>query len=212
MPLRLAVGAALAVLALAAGTGIAAPAATATPPVSDVAAIQARLAALHYLAPNAVSGKIDGPTRQALLAFQGWEGLPRNGIAGPATRARLAGARVPQAGSRVGRRIEVHIDRQVALLVAGARVARVVHVSTGAVATPTPTGRFRVFRKERESWSVPFRVWLPWASYFSGGVALHGHRTVPAYPASHGCVRIPLSEAAAVYAFARLGVTVAVLP
>jgi len=35
---------------------------------------------------------------------------------------------------------------------------------------------------------------------------------VPAYPASHGCVRIPLSEAAAVYAFARLGVTVAVLP
>jgi lipoprotein-anchoring transpeptidase ErfK/SrfK len=73
-------------------------------------------------------------------------------------------------------------------------------------------GRFRVFRKERQSWSVPFRVWLPWASYFSGGVALHGHRTVPAHPASHGCVRIPLSEAAAVYAFARLGVTVAVLP
>jgi lipoprotein-anchoring transpeptidase ErfK/SrfK len=212
MPSRLPVGVALAALALAAGASAAAPAATATPPASGVAAIQARLAALHYLAPSAVSGTIDGPTRQALLAFQGWEGLPRNGIAGPATRARLTAARVPKAGPGVGLRIEVHIDRQVALLVDGARVVRAVHVSTGAAATPTPVGRFRVFRKERESWSVPFRVWLPWASYFSGGVALHGHRTVPAYPASHGCVRIPLSEAAAVYAFARLGVTVAVLP
>ena len=212
MSSRLPVGVALAALALAAGAGVAAPPATATPTVSGVAAIQARLAALRYLAPNAVSGTIDGPTRQSLLAFQGWEGLPRNGIAGPATRARLAAARVPKAGLGIGPRIEVHVDRQVALLADDARVVRVVHVSTGAVATPTPMGRFRVFRKERESWSVPFRVWLPWASYFSGGVALHGHRTVPAYPASHGCVRIPLSEAAAVYAFARLGVTVAVLP
>jgi lipoprotein-anchoring transpeptidase ErfK/SrfK len=85
---------------------------------------------------------------------------------------------------------------------------RVIHVSTGASSTPTPTGRFRVYRKERESWSVPYRVWLPWASYFSGGVALHGYPEVPPYLASHGCVRIPLSEAPTVYSFARLGVAV----
>jgi lipoprotein-anchoring transpeptidase ErfK/SrfK len=94
------------------------------------------------------------------------------------------------------------------LLVRKARVVRAIHVSTGASGTPTPSGRFRVYRRERESWSKPFRVWLPWASYFSGGVALHGYPDVPAYPASHGCVRIPLSEAHTVYAFARLGISV----
>ena len=84
------------------------------------------------------------------------------------------------------------------------KLPRAIHVSTGAPGTPTPTGRFRVYRKQRESWSVPFRVWLPWASYFSAGFALHGYADVPPFPASHGCVRIPLSEAPTVYAFARL--------
>ena len=29
--------------------------------------------------------------------------------------------------------------------------------------------------------------------YFNGGIAIHGATSVPAYPASHGCVRIPMS-------------------
>jgi lipoprotein-anchoring transpeptidase ErfK/SrfK len=176
--------------------------------VSSVTALQARLAALGYLAPAGVSGRMDESTRQAVLAFQGWEGLGRDGVVGPATRARLVWARRPGAGSGRGSRIEINVARQVALLVRGARVVRAIHVSTGASGTPTPTGRFRVYRKERESWSAPFRVWLPWASYFSGGVALHGYPDVPPYAASHGCVRIPLSEAQTVYAFARLGISV----
>jgi lipoprotein-anchoring transpeptidase ErfK/SrfK len=29
--------------------------------------------------------------------------------------------------------------------------------------------------------------------YFNGGVAVHGYPSVPAYPASHGCVRVSLA-------------------
>ena len=32
-------------------------------------------------------------------------------------------------------------------------------------------------------------------SYFSSGYAVHGSESVPAYPASHGCVRIPMFAA-----------------
>ena len=173
--------------------------------------MQARLAALGYLARTAVTGKMDDATRQAVVAFQAWEGLERTGLVDTPTRALLPTAGRPVAPPGLGSRIEVDLTRQVALLARGARVIRVVHVSTGAPGTPTPSGRFRVYRKERQSWSVPFHVWLPWASYFAGGVALHGSADVPAYPASHGCVRIPLSEAPVVYAFARLGVSVHVV-
>jgi lipoprotein-anchoring transpeptidase ErfK/SrfK len=58
---------------------------------------------------------------------------------------------------------------------------------------------------------VPFRVWLPSAGYFTRGVAFHGYREVPTHPASHGCVRVPLTEAPTVYGFARLNVPIRVV-
>ena len=67
-----------------------------------------------------------------------------------------------------------------------------------------------MFRKELKSWSVPFQVWLPYASYFNNGIAFHEYPDVPVYPASHGCVRVPAPEAPGVYRFAKLGTTVIV--
>jgi lipoprotein-anchoring transpeptidase ErfK/SrfK len=81
---------------------------------------------------------------------------------------------------------------------------RAIHVSTGAGGA-TPLGRFSVYRKELMSWSVPFQTWMPYASYFYGGYAMHAYPSVPAYPASHGCVRLPAVEAPGVYAFASFG-------
>ena len=48
---------------------------------------------------------------------------------------------------------------------------------------------------------------MPYANYFHGGYALHGYpdSEVPAYPASHGCVRIPMDFALEVYDFLRIG-------
>ena len=83
-------------------------------------------------------------------------------------------------------------------------------IAVGRVGLETPAGTFKVFRKELQSWSVPFQVWLPYASYFNNGIAFHEYPDVPAYPASHGCVRVPSPGAPGVYKFAKLGTTVIV--
>ena len=67
-----------------------------------------------------------------------------------------------------------------------------------------------MFRKEVNSWSVPYQVWLPWASYFNAGIAFHGYLDIPPHPASHGCVRVPEPEAEHLYDFARIGTPVIV--
>ena len=174
--------------------------------------VQARLAKLAYLPRRAVDGVAGYQTQQGVIAFQAWSGLERDGVVGPATSAALATARRPK--PRPGgpaRRIEVYRDRGVTLLVEGGRTKRAIHVSSGAPGTPTPSGRYSVFRKELQSWSLPFQTWLPYASYFNQGIAFHEYPDVPAYPASHGCVRVPAPEAPGVYDFAALGTVVVVL-
>jgi peptidoglycan hydrolase-like protein with peptidoglycan-binding domain len=173
--------------------------------------LQERLAKLQYLPRSAVDGEYGYRTQQAVMAFQSWEGLARDGVVGPQTRAALAKAKAPKPGnSGPARRVEVHRAKGVALLIANGRVKRAIHTSSGAPATPTPAGTFQVFRKELKSWSVPFQVWLPYASYFTGGIAFHEYPDVPPFPASHGCVRVPAPEAQIVYRFAKLGTTVVV--
>ena len=178
---------------------------------SSVRSLQERLAKLKYLPKGAVDG-IDGyRTRQAVTAFQAWEGLQRDGIAGPQTMAALATAKRPKPkGDGPSKRLEVYRDKGVTLLVKKDRTKRAVHTSSGAPGYATPAGTFEVFRKEVNSWSVPYQVWLPWASYFNAGIAFHAYPDVPAYPASHGCVRVPEPEAEHLYDFARIGTTVIV--
>jgi lipoprotein-anchoring transpeptidase ErfK/SrfK len=174
--------------------------------------LQERLADLEYLPRSAVDGEDGYRTQQAVMAFQAWEGLDRDGVAGPITQAALRKAKAPKPGKGgPSRRIEVYRDKGVALLIAHDRVKRAIHVSSGAPGTSTPAGTFEVYRKENPSWSVPFQVWLPYASYFTGGIAFHEYPDVPPYPASHGCVRVGSPEAPGVYRFAKLGTAVIVL-
>ncbi len=173
--------------------------------------IQTGLAGLGYLPSSAVDGLDGYRTQQAVIAFQAWEGLDRDGVVGPATTAALAAARRPQpSGKKPGRRVEVYREKGVALLIRNGRTRRAIHVSTGAGANATPSGRYAVFRKELRSWSVPFSTWLPFASYFNQGIAFHEYPDVPAYSASHGCVRVPAPEAPGVYAFAKISTVVLV--
>jgi hypothetical protein len=177
----------------------------------DVAGVQRRLGALGYLPANAVTGAWDSRTKQAVLAFQSWHGLARDGAVGPQTIAALEVAAPPEPTSRdAGRRIEVHRAKGVVLLLDGADVIRAVHASTGAPAYETPAGSYSVFRKETNSWSVPYQVWLPYASYFNGGIAFHASDEVPASRVSHGCVRLSSPEAPFVYEFATVGTPVLV--
>ncbi len=166
---------------------------------------------LGFMAPSGLSGADAAQVATAVLGFQKWVGLPRDGVLGPATVSALERTARPQPARRApGRRIEVQVGRQLALLVENDKVIRSVHISSGAGGA-TPIGSFRVFRKERYSWSVPFKVWLPWASYFTGGVAFHEFGSVPTYAASHGCVRVNRYDAPLLYEFASPGTPVDVL-
>jgi L,D-transpeptidase catalytic domain/Putative peptidoglycan binding domain/Sporulation and spore germination len=174
----------------------------------SVHGLQLRLATLGYLDPAAVSGTLDYLTEEALLAFQGWEGLARTGTVTGETQLALFRASRPRATThRAGRHVEIHRDLGVLLLVEGNDVVRAIHTSTGSFGR-TPSGMFHVYRKEILSWSQPFHVWMPYAAYFVGGIAMHEYSDVPAYPASHGCVRLPAGEANHVYAFVDVGTPV----
>ena len=169
---------------------------------------QTFLAAAGWLDPRDVNGQLDYTTSQALTAFEAWHGLVRDGTLTTASFAQALRATRPlPRHTGPGRAVEVYRDLGVLLLVEDGKVVRAVHTSTG-FGGRTPSGSFHVYRKETLSWSVPFKVWMPWASYFTGGIAMHAYPYVPAYPASHGCVRLPAPEAPRVYAFALQGTPV----
>lgn len=176
---------------------------------ADARGVQRRLIALRFLPDGAVTGTWDYRTSQAVLAFQAWHRLERDGIVGPQTLAALETAAVPTAtaGQR-GRSVEVYRERGLTLLVDDGEVVRALHSSSGASGYETPAGRYSVFRKERNSWSVPYQVWLPYASYFNGGIAFHSYADVPASAASHGCIRLPAPDAPQAYEFMAVGTPV----
>jgi L,D-transpeptidase catalytic domain/Putative peptidoglycan binding domain/Sporulation and spore germination len=173
--------------------------------------LQSKLIELGYLPEGSATGRYGPQTTQAVMAFQGWEGLDRDGDAGPKTYKALRTATRPEPKAGTGKRALVYLKRQVLLLARGSRTVRAIHVSSGAPGTSTPPGRFRIYRKARKDWSYPFKVWLQYASYFTGGIAFHEYPDVPPYPASHGCVRVPRDDSKTVYEFTKLGTPVSVL-
>lgn len=175
--------------------------------------LQTALANIKFLPTAAVTGKYDDRTRQAVYAFQAYAGLGRDGIYGPATQAALGSASTPTpryGGS--GRHVEIDRGKGLVFLVSSGRLVRAIHTSTGtggdSTDLGTPPGKFKIYRKELNSWSVPYKSWLPHAAYWDAGWALHGYASVPPYPASHGCARLPLAEAPVVYNFVRIGTRV----
>lgn len=180
-------------------------------PAPGLRGVQQTLADLGFLAPTGVTGAPGDETAVAVLAFQKWTGLPRTGVLDDATTSAILQATRPEPVlRRPGKRVEILLGRQVALAIVDNRVERVFHISSGSGGR-TPSGAFRVYRKERMSWSVPFSTWMPFANYFVGGIALHAYPSVPAYPASHGCVRMTARDAPLMYAFATYGTPVDVI-
>jgi hypothetical protein len=189
------------------------PVSASGPSVPGLLAAQRRLVSLGFLLPSDADG-IQGPqTQTAVLAFQKWEGLTRDGVLGPQTMGRLQTATRPTPVTRggPGKRAEVLIDRQVVLAIDNNRVVRVIPVSTGKPSTPTPTGNFKVYAKYPKWWSTPFQEWLLWAVPFNGGVAFHYFPDVPPYAASHGCVRQMATTAKWLYDFSVIGMPVKVI-
>jgi peptidoglycan hydrolase-like protein with peptidoglycan-binding domain len=177
----------------------------------EVRALNTRLAELSYLPAGTVSGRFTEATFHAVIAFQKQRSLPRTGVVGWKVLRALESATAPRPWTAgAGRRIEVSLAKQLAFLVRGDRVVRTIAISSAQPGYVTPRGQFSIYHKERMSWSTPYSVWLPWASYFTGGIAFHAYPDVPVYPASHGCVRVPPVFAPELYAFAVQGTPVIV--
>ena len=84
-------------------------------------------------------------------------------------------------------------------------------VSSGRPGYRTPTGVFTILQKHVEHYSstydnapMPYMQRLTWR-----GIALHAGQ-LPGYPASHGCIRLPLGFAKVLYGATRLGMTVVI--
>jgi hypothetical protein len=193
------------------GTLVFAPAASARPlqvgsSGVDVRHLQQRLAELSYLPTSSASGQFDQRTWHAVVAFQGWQGIPPDGIVSGRTHQMLRRATRPNPSSKEDG-FELHLRAQVLLIVRNGVVRRTIHVSSGS-GDRTPHGHFSVYSKQVMSWSKPFKTWLPLAQYFTGGIALHQYFSVPAYAASHGCVRLPAEEANIVWSKGEVGTRV----
>jgi L,D-transpeptidase catalytic domain len=172
--------------------------------------LQTMLADRSYLPAGYHTACVTYRTSQAIMAFQGWVKFPRTGYATDLDQRRLELSGPPrQWATWKFRHIEIHKRRQIMLLIGGRGIVqRTIHVSTARPGYVTPNGRFKIYAKYRMSWSRPFGVWLPWASYVVGGIAIHSYPSVPGYPASHGCIRVPEPEAVFVYRWSPIGTPV----
>ena len=86
-------------------------------------------------------------------------------------------------------------------------------VSTGTKSHPTPMGVFSIIQKHKMHHSniysdapMPFMQRITWS-----GVAMHAG-VLPGYPASHGCIRLPMAFAAKMWNWTKMGARVIVTP
>lgn len=152
-------------------------------------------------------GSFDARTARAVLAFRKVTGMARTSVADEAVFAKLArgGGRFRVRFPKHGRHVEADISRQVlALIGEGGKVERIYPTSTGAPATPTILGSFRVYRKDYGTNAIG----MVHSAYFIRGYAIHGYKSVPTYNASHGCLRVPIPDSLAIYNWVRMGTRV----
>ncbi|MEF3133360.1 L,D-transpeptidase family protein [Rhizobium sp. 268] len=106
--------------------------------------------------------------------------------------------------------IIVSKDKQSLAVYDGTEVVATSKVSTGKDGHTTPSGIFSVLEKQKYHESnlysnapMPFMQRLTWS-----GIALHESNSVPRYPASHGCVRMPGAFAKKLYGMTEPGIPV----
>lgn len=144
--------------------------------------------------PGPLDGVFGPKTREAVIAFQKVNNLKRDGIVGPQTWRALEKPQkpLPKYG---GTHTEIDLGKQVLYFVEEGKIIAIIPISTGKKGTETPCGQFKVYRLWPGWHEVVNRPWGGWmynSIYFRGAYAIHGFFSVPVYPASHGCVRVPL--------------------
>jgi peptidoglycan hydrolase-like protein with peptidoglycan-binding domain len=155
--------------------------------------------------PGPIDGRFGPMTQQAVYAFEKVEGLERDGAVDRSQMRLILRASPPAAPQRaLDEFVDVDVGRQVLLEVREGQVVHTLPISTGngqyyystsgpAIAR-TPRGDFQIHSKI-EGWRIGYLGAMYYPSYFYNGYAIHGSSSVPPYPASHGCIRIPMHSA-----------------
>jgi lipoprotein-anchoring transpeptidase ErfK/SrfK len=160
---------------------------------------------------HSADGTFDDTTRQAVMAFQKYYQLRATGSINTATAFLLERMELPATAIENKKTLaEVDKTRQLLFLVQDGVTTHVLNTSTGDDReytepdsnTPgvmitdtaiTPVGTFRINRERPDGWWIGDLGQIYRPKYFIGGVAIHGSLSVPAYPASHGCVRVSVA-------------------
>lgn len=174
---------------------------------ADAQRVQERLLELGFWLQNP-NGDYGVTTRQAVMAFQKYTGLPTTESVDEATAAALSTAEFRVHGiSNDGTLIEVDKTRQLLFVIEDGVTSWAINVSTGSGVpfrerdktewgkwiwgdAQTPEGIFTIDREYTKGWRPGDLGEIYRPKYFNGGIALHGAYKIPAYPASHGCVRM----------------------
>ncbi|HSQ19593.1 MAG TPA: L,D-transpeptidase family protein [Blastocatellia bacterium] len=171
---------------------------------ADVVEAEQLLSDLGYWT-GPVDGVLDGATRHGLTAFQKVEGRKRSGRLTVAELEALRVASPPEARDKTYAHLEVDLERQILMVVdETGRASRILPVCTGnekmyvdqgrRQRAHTPRGRFTVTRKIN-GLRISTLGSLYYPCYIVNGIAIHGSASISPYPASHGCIRIPMFAA-----------------
>jgi peptidoglycan hydrolase-like protein with peptidoglycan-binding domain len=157
--------------------------------------VQQRLSAMHFYIP--LTGVYDQGTGLAIDAYHRLLGWGASQLLGPAT----VNALLDNVGSfqirdpGQGRHAEGDLSDQLLALANGSQVYWILPISSGKPSTPTIIGSYQIYSR------VP--GYLPDGMYYSDffvrGYAIHGYDPAPDYPASHGCMRLPIVDAIPVF-------------
>lgn len=162
---------------------------------------------------------VSAPDCAAIKQFQQRYGLqPVDGVAGKATNAvaqRLAASDPAQceAGASGALVACVDLTNQTTWLMNGGTVVYGPTVMRSGFADyVTPTGTYAVQRRAEQSWSVPYKVWLPYWQAFNGDIGFHQTTSYlhDASLGSHGCINLLPTDATAYWDTLGEGATVQV--
>jgi lipoprotein-anchoring transpeptidase ErfK/SrfK len=107
--------------------------------------------------------------------------------------------------------VMVSIRNQTAWLLDNNRILLTSPVSTARRGMHTPTGNFEVSEKDSRHISTIYRVSMPYYMRLSGEPFGMHAGYLPGYPASHGCVRMPLDKAAMFFKTVHIGTPVQII-
>jgi hypothetical protein len=174
----------------------------------ETARIQERLLELGFWL-MLIDGDYGSTTSQAVMAFQKYMGLEATASVDQATAdaLTLSTTRAVGKSNEPGTLVEIDKDKQVLFIMNEGKLLWALNISTGSGQyfleinqkdlvkwetgrSLTPSGRYKINREKSDGWwdGDLGQIYRP--KYFNGGIAIHGSRKIPNYPASHGCVRV----------------------